>query len=106
MCNLSYGIRLEGREEGIAVGKAEGIEVGRAEGRAEGIAVGKAEGIAVGKAEGIEVGRAEGIAIGKMNNLYELASKGLLTMQIAAQEAGQTEEEFSAGMASWAAAMK
>ena len=70
MCNLSYGIRLEGREEGIAVGKAEGI------------------------------------AIGEMNKLYELADKGLLSLHVAAQEAGQSEEEFQNGLNDWLAQRK
>ena len=53
MCNLSYGIRLEGRAEG------------------------------------------------KMNMLYELVSKGLLTLSAAAQEAGQSEHEFQSGLDCW-----
>ena len=53
MCNLSYGIRLEGRAEG------------------------------------------------KMNMLYELVSKGLLTLSAAAQEAGQSEHEFQNGLDCW-----
>ena len=63
MCNLSYGIRQEGRAEGIA----------------------------------------EGRVIGEMNMLYELVRKGLLELHAAAQEAGQTDEEFQEGLNRWLA---
>ena len=39
-----------------------------------------------------------GIARGKLIELYELVSKGFLSLNIAAQEADQTEEEFKEGM--------
>ena len=41
---------------------------------------------------------ANGVTKGKLIQLYELVKKGFLALNIAAQEAGQTEEEFKTGM--------
>ena len=65
-------------------------EYAREEGRAEGIA----EGIAQGKAEGKAEGRAEGIAEGKLDTLKGLVKEGLISIAIAAQKAGMTEDAF------------
>ena len=66
------------------------LEKSRAEGRVEGRIEGRAE----GRVEG----RVEGRAEGRMIQLYELVKKGFLTAGTAADEAHQTEAEFSAGM--------
>ena len=50
------------------------------------------------EARGEARGTAIGIARGKLIELYELVSKGFLSLNIAAQEADQTEEEFKEGM--------
>ena len=58
----------------------------------------RAEGRIEGRAEGRIEGRIEGKAEGRMIQLYELVKKGFLTAGTAADEAHQTEAEFSAGM--------
>ena len=82
MCNLSYGIRVEGRAEGREEGLAEGREEGRAEGRRE------------GRAEGRREGRQEGQLI----MLYDLVKDGILTLSAAAARVHQDDSEFRAGM--------
>ena len=56
------------------------------------------EGRADGRIEGRAEGRADGISVGKLEMLYELVRKDLISLKDAAQEANQTEEEFEAGM--------
>ena len=48
--------------------------------------------------EGVAEGEARGEVRGKMKNLYDLVRKGLLSLSVAAAEAGQSEAEFKAGM--------
>ncbi len=45
MCNLSQGIRNEGRMEGLIAGRAEGREEGLAKGKVEGKAEGLSEAV-------------------------------------------------------------
>lgn len=64
--------------QGILELKQEGFKEGREEGREE----------------GIEIGRKEGYEDGVKNKLIELARKQIITIPVAAKEAGVTEEEF------------
>ena len=48
------------------------------------------------EAKGREEGRTKGKAEGKLNTLIELAKEGLLSVEIAAQKANMTVEEFQA----------
>ena len=73
VCNLSQGVRAEGR--------AEGREEGRAEGRAE--------------------GRKEGIGIGEVSMLIKQVNKGRLTVEEAAEDAEMTVEQFKKEMESF-----
>lgn len=72
MCNLSQGVKDEGREEGR-------IE-GRKEGRRE--------------------GRKEGICIGEIGMLVQLVQDGDLKLERAAEKAKMTVEEFKKVMES------
>ena len=72
MCNLSQGVKAEGREEGR-------IE-GRKEGRRE--------------------GRKEGISIGEIGMLVQLVQDGDLKLERAAEKAKMTAEEFKKVMES------
>ena len=73
MCNLSQGVKAEGREEGR-------IE-GRKEGRRE--------------------GRKEGISIGEIGMLVQLVQDGDLKLERAAEKAKMTAEEFKKIMANY-----
>ena len=66
------------------------MEISKEEGLTEGEAKGRAEGEAKGRAEG----RAEGEAKGKLDTLKSLVKEGLISITIAAQKAGITEEAF------------
>ena len=66
MCNLSQGVKAEGREEGR--------REGRKEGRRE--------------------GRKEGISIGEIGMLVQLVQDGDLKLERAAEKAKMTVEEF------------
>ena len=57
----------------------------------------EARGLAKGKKEGKEEGRIEGI----FKTLYELVRDNLLSLANAAKKAGQSEEEFTAGMSAY-----
>lgn len=46
------------------------------------------------KAEGIAQGKAEGEAKGKLDTLKSLVKEGLISITVAAQKAGLTEEAF------------
>ena len=70
MCNLSQGVKAEGREEG----RIEGRKEGRKEGRRE--------------------GRKEGICIGEIGMLVQLVQDGDLKLERAAEKAKMTAEEF------------
>jgi predicted transposase YdaD len=70
MCNLSQGVKAEGREEG----RIEGRKEGRKEGRRE--------------------GRKEGISIGEIGMLVQLVQDGDLKLERAAEKAKMTVEEF------------
>ena len=70
MCNLSQGVKAEGREEG----RREGRREGRKEGRRE--------------------GRKEGISIGEIGMLVQLVQDGDLKLERAAEKAKMTVEEF------------
>ena len=50
------------------------------------------------------MGRLKNKTIGRVKALYELVNDGLLNLSIAARKAGQSEEEFRAGMAALDAA--
>jgi predicted transposase/invertase (TIGR01784 family) len=73
--------RLEGRQEGIAVGKAQGIVIGRA----RGIAIGRAKGIARGKQEGkLEDAKsmlAEGLDPALVARVTKLPKKQIMAMR-------------------------
>ena len=86
MCNLSQGVKAEGREEGISIGREEGIGIGRE------------EGIGIGREEGIGIGREEGIGIGEMRMLIKQVKKGRVTVEEAAEDAEMTVEEFKKAM--------
>ena len=45
-----------------------------------------------------EESEARGVALGEMRKLYDLVRKGLLSLSVAAAEAGQSEAEFQSGM--------
>ena len=77
--------------------KAKSIAEGLAEGRAKGIAEGIAKGIAEGRAEGIAEGRAEG----KLDTLFSLVKKGILTESQGAREAELSLETFLEKMEKW-----
>ena len=47
---------------------------------------------------GLEKGMLEGERRGHLISLYDLTLSGIITLSIAAQQAGQTEEEFAAGL--------
>ena len=81
------GLKINQKEEKMNMCKA--IQEIRQEGREEG----REE----GEARGVEKGRAEGI----FKTLYTLVKKKLLSLSAAAQEAGQSEEEFSTGMSAY-----
>ena len=70
MCNLSQGVKAEGREEGISIGREEGIGIGRE----------------------------EGIGIGEMRMLIKQVKKGRVTVEEAAEDAEMTVEEFKKAM--------
>ena len=70
MCNLSQGVKAEGREEGIGIGREEGIGIGRE----------------------------EGIGIGEMRMLMRLVQEGDLKPERAAEKANMTVEEFKKAM--------
>ena len=70
MCNLSQGVKAEGREEGIGIGREEGIGIGRE----------------------------EGIGIGEMRMLMRLIQEGDLKPERAAEKANMTVEEFKKAM--------
>ena len=70
MCNLSQGVKAEGREEGISIGREEGISIGRE----------------------------EGIGIGEMRMLIKQVKKGRVTVEEAAEDAEMTVEEFKKAM--------
>ena len=55
-------------------------------------------------AEGEARGEARGRIKGRVEALYELVRKNILSLAIAAKEAGQSEDDFRAGMASYDAA--
>ena len=76
MCNLSQGVKDEGREEG----RIEGRKEGRKEGRRE--------------------GRKEGICIGEIGMLVQLVQDGDLKLERAAEKAKMTVEEFKKVMES------
>lgn len=76
MCNLSQGVKAEGREEG----RIEGRKEGRKEGRRE--------------------GRKEGICIGEIGMLVQLVQEGDLKLERAAEKAKMTVEEFKKVMES------
>lgn len=76
MCNLSQGVKAEGREEG----RIEGRKEGRKEGRRE--------------------GRKEGICIGEIGMLVQLVQDGDLKLERAAEKAKMTAEEFKKVMES------
>ena len=76
MCNLSQGVKAEGREEG----RIEGRKEGRKEGRRE--------------------GRKEGISIGEIGMLVQLVQDGDLKLERAAEKAKMTVEEFKKVMES------
>ena len=48
--------------------------------------------------KGLLEGEARGEARGKLHALYDLTRSGIITLSTAAQQAGQTEEEFRAGL--------
>ena len=50
--------------------------------------------------EGMEEGREEGKEEGSINTLVSLVKKGILTLHLAAAEAGISEEDFSKKMQS------
>lgn len=70
MCNLSQGVKAEGREEGRIEGRIEGRKEGRRE------------------------GRKEGISIGEIGMLVQLVRDGDLKPERAAEKAKMTVEEF------------
>ena len=45
MCNLSQGVKEEGRQEGLQEGRQEGLQEGRQEGKQEGIKIGEEKGL-------------------------------------------------------------
>ena len=63
---------------------------GEARGEARGIKIGEAR----GEARGIKIGEAQGVEIGSILTLAELAQKGLLAPERAAETAGLTVPEF------------
>ena len=78
------------REEALAEGREEGRVEGREEGRVEGREEGRVEGRKEGRVEGREEGRVEGV----LKTLFNLVRKGILTVSIAAKEAGMKEADF------------
>ena len=50
-----------------------------------------------------EESEARGVALGEMRKLYDLVRKGLLSLSVAAAEAGQSEAGFKAGMDAYSA---
>ena len=58
------------------------------------------EGREEGRAEGREEGREEGKEEGSINTLVSLVKKGIITLHLAAAEAGISEEDFSKKMQS------
>ena len=61
-----------------------------AEGEARGVKIGEAR----SEARGVEIGEARGVEIGSIRTLAELAQKGLLAPERAAETAGLTVPEF------------
>ena len=53
------------------------------------------------EARGVEKGRKEGRVEGIFKTLYELVRDNLLSLANAAKKAGQSEEEFTAGMSAY-----
>ncbi len=76
----------EGRESGLK----EGHESGLKEGRESGLKEGRESGIKEGHASGVK----EGLATGKVQTLLELVCDGLLEINMAAERAGISVEEF------------
>ena len=55
---------------------------------------------------GLEKGMLEGERQGRLKSLYDLTLSGIITLSVAAQQAGQTEEEFSAGLNTYRDSLK
>lgn len=101
LLNECLGTEIMIPEGGEAVNMCEAWREIKAKSIAEGLAEGRAEGIAKGIAEGRAEGIAEGRAEGKLDTLFSLVKKGILTESQGAREAELSLETFLEKMEKW-----
>ena len=88
-------------EEAIRMIQQEAIEDGLAEGRERGLAEGREQGLAEGREQGLAEGRAEGRAEARtalLGQVSQMISDGLLTIDVATERFGFTEEELKGAL--------
>lgn len=84
--SVEYMRKMEEEDMLMMMGREEGLE----RGRQEGLERGRQEGLERGRREGLERGREEGT----LSTLCDLVKKGVLSENVAAEEAGMSVEMF------------